>query len=93
MAIQPSFELGCVCMTPGVERLVRDGQLNPLHYLHRHASGDWGNVCAADRQRNDRGVNAEGRLFSAYDVSPLLRLWIITEWDRSATTLLLPSEY
>ena len=50
-------------------------------------------MCAADKQLNDQSVKGDGRLFSSYEVNEQLKLWIITEWDRSVTTLLLPSEY
>jgi hypothetical protein len=81
-------------MTAGVDELVRQGQLNPSSYLRRHISGDWGDLDDCDRRQNDAALlSGEDRLFSSYQVAPDLKLWIITEWDRSVTTLLLPSEY
>ena len=81
-------------MTAGVDELVRQGRLNPTPYLRRHLHGDWGDLSDEDRRLNDAALKSgEDRLFSSYQVTPDLKLWIITEWDRSVTTLLLPSEY
>ena len=61
--------------------------------LRRHASGDWGDVDDSDRAANDAAVEAGDRLLSVYHTKGGTKFWIITEWDRSVTTLLLPSEY
>ena len=91
---QARFSPGQVVMTTGIDELVRQGRLNPSPYLRRHLHGDWGDLCDDDRQLNDAALKSgEDRLFSSYLVEPGLKLWIITEWDRSVTTLLLPSEY
>ena len=94
LASQARFSPGQVVMTAGVDELVRQGRLNPTPYLRRHLHGDWGDLCDDDRQLNNTALKSgEDRLFSSYQVTRDLRLWIITEWDRSVTTLLLPSEY
>lgn len=81
-------------ITAGVDELVRQGRLNPTPYLYRHLHGDWGDLSDNDRRQNDAALKSgEDRLFSSYQVTRDLKLWIITEWDRSVTTLLLPSEY
>lgn len=91
---QPRFLTGQLVMTSGVDELVRQGRLNPSLYLSRHLSADWGDLDDSDWQSNDTALRTgEDRLFSSYQVEPDLNLWIITEWDRSVTTLLLPSEY
>lgn len=91
---QPRFPSGQVVMTTGVDELVRQGRLNPVPYLRRHLHGDWGDLSDDDRRLNDAALKSgDDRLFSSYQVTPDLKLWIITEWDRSVTTLLLPSEY
>ncbi|WP_061958342.1 hypothetical protein [Cupriavidus pauculus] len=91
---QARFSPGQVVMTAGVDELIRQGRLNPTPYLRRHLHGDWGDLSDDDRQLNDTALKSgEDRLFSSYQVTPDLKLWIITEWDRSVTTLLLPSEY
>lgn len=59
----------------------------------RHVSGDWGEVCDSDRESNDHALAAEGRLLSVYRDSIGTTFWIITEWDRSVTTVLLPEDY
>lgn len=88
------FSPGRTVMTLGVDELVRQGHLNPVLYLYRHLSGDWGDLDDSDRRQNDAALRSgKARLFSSYHVTPSLNLWIITEWNRSVTTLLLPSEY
>jgi len=94
LASQARFSPGQVVMTIGVDALVRQGRLNPTPFLLRHLNGDWGDLDEGDRRINDAALQSgEDRLFSSYQVTPDLKLWIITEWDRSVTTLLLPSEY
>ena len=73
--------------------------LNRLHRpsvdgaLHRHASGDWGTLCPHDAAENARALVEGGRMFSVYDDQVGVRFWIITEADRSVTTVLLPEDY
>ena len=94
LASPPRFTAGQVVMTIGVDALVHRGRLNPAPYLRRHLSGDWGDLDKSDRRQNDAALQSgEERLFSSYELTPDLKLWIITEWDRSVTTLLLPCEY
>ena len=94
LASRARFSPGQLVMTIGVDDLVRQGRLNPAPFLRRHLHGDWGDLSDDDRQLNDAALKSgEDRLFSSYQVTPNLKLWIITEWDRSVTTLLLPSEY
>jgi hypothetical protein len=61
--------------------------------LVRHATGDWGNLSAEDKEENDLSLKQGLRLFSAYENEGLPKIWIITEADRSATTVLFPDEY
>ena len=61
--------------------------------LFRHAMGDWGDVCEEDWTLNDEALEHEARLLSSYRTDNGIRFWIITEWDRSLTTILLPEEY
>lgn len=90
----PHFNTGTLTVTHSINVLVAQGQLNPFPYLRRHLDGDWGDLCEADRRRNDAALKSgTARLFSSYHVRPDLTIWIITEWDRSVTTLLLPSDY
>lgn len=87
------FACGQLVMTPGVAYLVREGSLRPVQYLARHCIGDWGDLSDRDRAANDAAVRRGERLLSSYRITDTLTLWIITEADRSATTLLLPHEY
>jgi hypothetical protein len=61
--------------------------------LQRHASGDWGDVCEEDRVANNDALQYGDRLLSSYAISENIKIWVITEYDRSVTTILLPSEY
>ncbi len=87
------FPPGHVVATPAaLELLGRYGKA-PSEYLDRHLAGDWGDLDAHDWRENERALRTGARLFSAYAVSPLNTLWVITEADRSSTTLLLPEDY
>ena len=91
---QARFASGQIVVTIGINALIEGGRLDPAPYLYRHLSGDWGDLDDGDRRLNDTALQSgDDRLFSYYQVTPDLKLWIITEWDRSVTTLLLPSEY
>ena len=84
--------LGRVLATPGaLEALAETGE-NPFSYLARHAAGDWGDLCAFDRRQNEVALRDGYRVLSSY-VTPAGKVWIITEADRSVTTVLLPEEY
>jgi hypothetical protein len=89
------FALGQVVMTRGVAALI-EGQPGLhgalLELLSCHVSGDWGNVCPEDWEANDAALAGGGRLLSVYELAAR-KIWIITEWDRSATTVLFPDEY
>jgi hypothetical protein len=61
--------------------------------MDRHQRGDWGDLCAEDHQSNEDALRQGGRLFSAYVDRDGIKFWIITEADRSATTVLLPEDY
>ena len=87
----PTFSLGQMVITPNaLDSLTQDDvQLA----LRRHAGGDWGNLDEHDRLANDVALEGGGRLFSAYEAADRTRFWVITEADRSATTILLPEDY
>lgn len=84
--------LGHVVATPGALEVVRDHGLDVVSLLHRHRCGDWGSISEHDAQANNHAVEGGTRILSVYETVGG-RLWIITEADRSATTVLLPSEY
>ena len=88
----PLFRLGQIVATPGVLKLLKQYSVSAWPYIERHVSGDWGNAPPEDARENELSVQKGFRVLSAYDIAGQ-RIWIITESDRSATTLLLPSEY
>ena len=90
---QPLFPLGHLCATPGALAVLQARSLSPFPFLERHVRGDWGDLDAEDVQANDTALQRGTRLLSAYDLGSHDTLWIITEADRSVTTLLLPEEY
>jgi hypothetical protein len=87
------FSLGMVVATPGALDLLDSVGVYPGELLARHQSGDWGDCGSEDWEANDSDLRIGGRLFSVYRISDGLRVWAITEADRSATMLLLPEEY
>ena len=84
------FPLGRVVITANAETTLDPADVQ--RGLARHASGDWGEVCPEDAQLNDDGLEQGDRLLSVYR-SRDQRFWIITEWDRSVTTVLMPEDY
>ena len=85
------FPLGRIVITRGVHAAIEAEKV--LDALLRHAQGDWGDVCDEARHSNDEALARQFRLFSVYGVSDKSKFWIITEADRSYTTILLPEEY
>ena len=87
--MQPRFPIGKVYATPGALAL----NVDLTKFLHRHHCGDWGEeLCAEDKQANEHSLKDGTRLLSRYS-TPGGSIYIITEWDRSMTTILLPEEY
>jgi hypothetical protein len=89
----PAFPLGKLAATPGALQALKETGQCLEAFVIRHACGDWGDLCDADRQENARALREGGRLMSTYTLKNGQTLWIITEADRSVTTLLLPLEY
>jgi hypothetical protein len=88
-----SFPLGNLVSTPGaLEAIERAGDTS-LPYLARHAAGDWGDLDQHDKAENESALKNGLRILSAYRLADDTRIWIITEADRSVTTILLPDEY
>jgi hypothetical protein len=91
------FPLGRTVMTSGVNDKVADDSKFAefvTKSLARHATGDWGDMSQEDKAENDLALKAGNlRIFSAYEKPELPKIWIITEADRSATTILFPDEY
>jgi hypothetical protein len=84
--------LGRVVATPGALKLLSEIGEDPFDFLARHETGDWGDLCAFDRRQNEIALRDGLRVLSSYTVREK-SVWIITEADRSVTTILLPEEY
>lgn len=107
MSNAPRFALGQIVATPGALELLEQTGFSSLALISRHAHGDWGDCCAEDKATNELSVQQRMRVMSVYrlvDAERLLQtpqdkrsslptVWIITEADRSVTTLLLPEDY
>ena len=89
----PLFPLGDLYSTPGALAAVEEAKSTALDLVARHVTGDWSEMAKEDQQANEQAIAEGSRVFSAYHLSTGVKLWIITEADRSVTTLLLPSEY
>lgn len=90
-----NFQLGQLVATAGVSNWANSSTDNSRFLassLSRHSKGDWGDLCEDDKQLNNRAVNEGTRILSSYS-NGTEKIWIITEWDRSVTTVLFPSEY
>jgi hypothetical protein len=96
--VEPLFSLGRLVMTTNLQMRMQEfdpgnWETNIKALIDRHVAGDWGSLEDFDRKQNDRALREGGRLFSAYQTSSGIRLYIITEADRSCTTALLPEDY
>lgn len=88
------FDLGFTSITPGAVIALAARGATPASLVARHVSGDWGDVDAHDRAANAAAVAQGGRVLSAYGAEgDPARVWVLTEADRSATTILTPAEY
>ena len=93
------FLIGRLVATRGVANLMQE-EPDFDHFVkecfRRYLNADWGDMCESDKQQNEDALkNHDNRIFASYEnaAHPGWKLWIITEWDHSATTLLFPSEY
>ncbi len=96
----PRFSLGHIYSPPGAQEALKRYHTNPLQLIGRHVVGDWGDVCPEDAQANEEALQFGTRILSSYLLTPPTdetltpaKVWLITEADRSATTILLPEEY
>lgn len=87
------FPLGQVLITPGALAACEATAEEPMLFVLRHVQGDWGELSTEDVQANETALLSGLRLLSAYTLKDKTRIWIITEADRSLTTILLPQEY
>jgi hypothetical protein len=86
----PKFLFGRTVATPNALNQIPNDEI--LNALGRHVRGDWGSLSDEDRNSNERALTEGNRLLSAYDSKQGIRFWIITEWNRSVTTVLLPED-
>jgi len=89
----PKFFLGRIVATPGALEALEEANQNPFEFIQRHQTGDWGELCEEDKRENEFSVRNGFRILSAYRTQNDVKIWVITEVDRSVTTLLLPHEY
>jgi hypothetical protein len=87
------FAPGRLVATPGALAALEENGQGCTEYLERHVRGDWGDLCDEDKQANEEALEQGLRILSSYRLSSGVKIWIITECDRSATTVLLPEEY
>jgi len=87
------FPLSQIVATPLCLHVISEAVQHPVDFLRRHLAGDWGDLSDEDKRLNDEAVKDESRILSAYKTTRGDRVWLISEADRSATTILLPSEY
>lgn len=87
------FPIGRIFLTPGANEALSESSEEPFEFLQRHQQGDWGIVCKEDAEENNFSVKKGFRILSAYLTNNKEKIWLITEADRSSTTILLPSEY
>jgi hypothetical protein len=90
---KPKFRLGQVTATPGALDALEESGQTPFDFLSKHLTGDWGIVDDEDKHANDDALIHGERLLSAYLTNKGIKIWVITEADRSSTCLLLPTEY
>lgn len=87
------FPLGHMVATPGALAALVAAEEIPHTFLRRHVTGDWGELDPHDVKVNEAGLRDGERLMSVYTLKTGVKVWVITERDRSCTTLLLPEEY
>ena len=86
------FSLGRLLATPMAREELAELHYSPLDLIRRHMSGDWAEMAIEDQESNREAIIDGSRIFSAYTIQST-KFWVITEADRSSTTILLPSEY
>ena len=95
----PKFKLGKIVATPGAIEALEKANQSPDIFLEKHIGGDWGEICDEDANLNNEAIAHEGdiekqqRVMSVYKTSKNETIWVITEWNRLFTTILLPFEY
>ncbi|MEF9416838.1 hypothetical protein ABXT21_12235 [Ralstonia sp. SM1864_UCD524_TZ4] len=91
--LPPRLPLGHLVATPAACAAMQEASVSVFKLLNRHARGDWGELSEEDHQQNNLAAIAGQRVLSSYLLPTGRKVWIITEWDRSMTTVLLPDDY
>ena len=91
--IDSKFNFGQVLATSAVFNYCEENNFTLLPYLIRHGNCDWGDICDEDKGVNEEALKEGLRLMSVYYLPDKTKIWIITEWDRSVTTILFPEDY
>ena len=86
------FQLGQVVVTRNCLNYAQEHGINLTELIERHVSGDDGDLCKADKQLNDLSIKEDGRVFSSYQTNGV-KIYVVTEWDRSYTTIMLAEDY
>ncbi|EPB9494603.1 TPA: hypothetical protein L4Q76_001676 [Pseudomonas aeruginosa] len=86
------FPIGALIFSEGIDRLMREGRLDPMPYFQRHTRGDWGDITDEQWQQNNAALSSGARLDSFDIVTREISIRIFSEADRSATHVVMPSE-
>ena len=89
----PRFKLGRIFATPAALEAITDARVSIIDLLIRHVRGDWGDLSESDREQNELSIEVGLRLLSSYVLPGGQTVCVITEWNRSSTTFLLPGDY
>jgi len=92
-SVRPLFSLGQCVATPGALAALEEAGQSPADFLNRHVRGEWGDIHPDDEGANEQALKDGARIFSVYRTSKGVKVWVITEADRSSTCILLPDEY
>lgn len=90
--MKPMFPLGQIGITQGAVEALERMDISPSSIVQRHSLGDWGDVVYQDKRSNELALEMGGRILSSYHLPDRTEIWVMTEPDRSATTILLPGE-
>lgn len=90
---RPRLPLGRLLATPAALSALQTAEVSIFALINRHTHGDWGDISDEDRQHSDLAAIAGERVLSSYSLPNGQTVWIITEWDLSSTTVLLPEDY
>jgi hypothetical protein len=90
---QARFQLGRMVATQGALVALSNVGQDAMEFIYKHQQGDWGDLSEEDKKENKFSIDKHLRIFSSYRLKDETKIWVITEADRSATTILLPSEY